>query len=83
MSDGVEFDEEKRTYVRPPGAPTSFSGGNVFNEQPYIPNGDEPRMVQWLINHGYVKNPARGNIVLLTVVGLNIIIIFFVVKNFL
>jgi hypothetical protein len=82
MVEGVEFDEEKKTYARPPGAPVSFSGGNSFNEHPYSPNGSEPKMIQWLLRHGYAKTPAVGNVILLIVVVLNILIAYFVFKNF-
>lgn len=82
MSDGVEFEEERKTYTRSPGAPTSFSGGNSYNQQPYSPNGNEPRMIQWLIRHGYAKTPAVGNVILLIVVALNVILAYFVLTNF-
>jgi hypothetical protein len=83
MSEGVEFEEDKRTYTRQPGAPVSFSGGNNFTEKQYSPNGSEPKMVQWLLRHGYAKTPTSANVILLIVVAINIAIAYFVITSFL
>ncbi len=79
MVQGVEFDEEQSRYVRP----TNTGGPNSFVRPEYSPTGNEPKMVQWLIRHGYAKSPTSANVILLIVVALNILIAYFVIKNFL
>jgi len=84
MSSGVEFDEEGSSYARP-SAPRNTVGraNSDFGAPQYTPTGNEPAMVRWLLRHGYVKTPAAANIVLLVLVGLNVVVTYFVVTNFL
>ena len=85
MSQGVEFDEEKKVYGRPsvPPGGSSYYTHQQQNLQTYSPIENEPRMVQWLIRHGYAKTPNVGRIALLIFIGINIAITYFVIKNFL
>jgi hypothetical protein len=78
MVQGVEFDEEQSRYSRP----QQNQGGGGFTTQQYSPTGNEPKMVQWLLRHGYAKSPTSANVILLVVVALNIIIVYFVITNF-
>ncbi len=86
MSTGVEFDEEGSSFARPAVIPggANYTGQQQQQQQKeYSPNSNEPRMIQWLMLHGYIKNPKIGYIVLIVVVGLNVLITYFVVTNFL
>ena len=78
-SSGVEFDEDKLKY-----APrSSASGGSYTPLNRYGSPNTEPKMVQWLMKKGIVKSPATAQIVLITLVIINIIITFVVIKYFL
>ncbi|MEI6304769.1 MAG: hypothetical protein WCP09_01990 [Candidatus Taylorbacteria bacterium] len=85
MSSGVEFDEEGSSYARPNVSRNNNVGrpNSNFDAPQYTPTGNEPAMVRWLLRHGYVKTPAAANIVLLVLVGLNVVVTYFVVTNFL
>lgn len=85
MVQGVEFDEEKKIYGRPqiPPGGVSYARHQEENLQRYSPVENEPKMIQWLIQHGYVKTPNVGRVVLLVAVVINIIITYFVITNFL
>ncbi|MEI7462909.1 MAG: hypothetical protein WCK03_00765 [Candidatus Taylorbacteria bacterium] len=88
MSTGVEFDEEGSSFARPTVIPGGVNYAGQQQQQQdqqkvYLPNGSEPRMIQWLLAHGYIKNPQVGYIVLIVVIGLNVLITYFVVTNFL
>lgn len=80
-SSGVEFDEDKLKYASRP-SPTA-SGGSSYPYNQYGTPSTEPRMVQWLMNKGIVKSPKVGQAVLFSVVIINIIITFIVVRSFL
>ncbi len=85
MVQGVEFDEEKKIYGRPqvPPGGASYYNHQQQNMETYSPIENEPKMVQWLIRHGYAKSPNVGRIVLLIAIGINIVITYFVITNFL
>ncbi len=78
MPSGVEFEEDKMRYGRPPG----FVGQNSPTNQ-YVPTGNEPPMVRWLMRHGLSKSPISAQIILVVVVLINIAITYFIIKNFL
>ena len=74
MAPKVEFDADKNVYA---GTQAPSSGVEV-NAPIYSPGVNEPKMISWLIRHGYVKTAGAGNKVLLVVVVINIIIMIFV-----
>jgi len=75
MVQGVEFDEEKSRYARPPSVP----GKPAFSEQDYSNINNEPKMVRWLMRHGYAKSPTIANVILLIVVVLIVAVSYFIV----
>ena len=84
MTEGVEFDEEKKVYSNTP----TPSGGASFarHQQQYLrdsPIDNEPAMIRWLIKHGYTSSPAFGRVILLIIVGVNALITYFVITHFL
>lgn len=80
MSSGVEFDEDKINY----GAPSANNGMRRFagSSRPVFAE-KQPRMVQWLMNHGIAVSPAAGQAILIGLIVVNLIITYIVVKYFL
>ena len=77
MASGVEFEEDQFRY----GAPRSMGG------TPQIPGynkpnfaASEPKMVRWLMNHGFANSPKAAQIILVGVVVINIVITYIVIK---
>lgn len=76
MANGVEFDEDKFRYGRPPGFVEKTPGGE------YVQTGNEPAMTRWLMKHGMAKSPFTAQLILVIVVLLNIAITYFIIRNF-
>lgn len=78
-SSGVEFDEDKLKY-----APRTASSGRSYAPMnQYGTPSTDPRMVRWLIRKGIVKSPAAAQVILITLVIINLVITFVVIKYFL
>lgn len=78
-SSGVEFDEDKLKY-----APRATASGGVYTPlNQYGTPSTDPRMVRWMIKKGIVKSPAAAQMILITLVIINLIITFIVIKYFL
>lgn len=74
MSENVEFDSDKVEYARP-GASAGYSSRNLTGI-----NASEPKMVQWLMRHGFTDSPGGANRILIVVVIINIIITYLVIS---
>ena len=77
MSQGVEFDEEKQ-YAKP----IQHDVGMPSIRPQELPSGSEPKMIQWLMRHGYARNSKLGYAVLIGVIVINAFITYFVVSHF-
>ncbi len=72
MSSGVEFEEDKIGYsMQRPGAP------GFASQQ----DGNEPKMVRWLMKKGIVKTAKAGEMVLTILIVLNFIITFIFIRS--
>lgn len=78
MSSGVEFEEDKIKY----GAPRA-SGGTQFSGYKPGFGARQPKMTQWLMDHGFAGSPAVANVILIVLVVLNIAVTYAVIRYFL
>lgn len=84
-SSGVEFDEDNISYGAPrqqqtysaPQTRGSFGGPS----QPGVMiNRNDPKMVQWLMKHGFAKSPGAAQGILISLIILNALITYFVIS---
>jgi hypothetical protein len=78
MSSGVEFDEDKFSYSKPPVQASAGMPQMTYGRP--IPD-NAPKMAKWLMRHG-IKSTASAQTVLVIVVIINIIVTFIVVNVF-
>ena len=82
MPTGVEFEEDKFAIKPNISQPGAFTGYTPPAVAAYYADTKQPKMVNWLINHGWAKSPKGAHIILIAVVVINIAITLAVVKYF-
>jgi hypothetical protein len=75
MLNNVEFETDKVEYDTRP----RTSSGYVAPGTGGI-NGNEPRMVRWLMRKGIAKSPLMGQVILIGLIVVNLIITYIVIK---
>jgi hypothetical protein len=79
MSSGVEFDEDKFSYSKPPTA-AAPSGMSSMKYGTPVPVGTS-KMEAWLMRHG-IKSTGGAQAILIAIIILNLVVTFVVINFF-
>lgn len=70
----VEFEVDKMQYGTKPQASSGYVNAGATSIQ-----GNEPKMIRWLMKKGIVKSPAAGQTILVVLIIINFVITYAVI----